>query len=159
MFVLNVILYAFAIFGALCLFYLVTTGMGSDKPDRDDYPRVLRKPSLPKEARERRPVLIPSEHTLSLLERLYEIEYGELAVGTHDAFRDDPNARIPVAVREELDSMDGRASILVLRTINYIRTKRGIEPVEIMPDFDNMLRRVIQRYEDEFNYPPTNFRH
>lgn len=104
-----------------------------------------------------RNVLRPSPKTLSLLEDLHKIEYDLLAEGSHDAFRADHNARIPRAVHDELDYMDGRASSLVIQSINYIRANLGSEPLEIMPDFDNMLRRIIQRHRDEFNYPPTNF--
>lgn len=104
-------------------------------------------------------VLRPSPKTLSLLEALHKIEYDLLAEGSHDAFRDDHRARIPLAVHAELDYMDARASSLVIQSINYIRKNLGDEPLEIMPDFDDMLRRIIQRHEDEFNYPPTNFRY
>lgn len=103
------------------------------------------------------PKLIPSTQTQSLLEKLHKIEYDLLAEGTHDAFRNDPNAKIPDVVYEELDYMDARGCTLIIQSINYIRSHLNSEPLEIMPDFDNMLRRIIQRHEDEFNYPPTNF--
>lgn len=104
-----------------------------------------------------RPVLRPSPHTQSLLEKLHKIEYDLLAEGTHDAFRHDADAHIPDVVHEELDYMDARGCTLIIKSINYIRKHINSEPLEIMPDFDAMLRRIIQRHEDDFNYPPTNF--
>jgi uncharacterized membrane protein len=104
------------------------------------------------------PKLIPSTQTRSLLEKLHKIEYDLLAEGTHDAFRNDPNAQIPDVVYEELDYMDARGCTLIIQSINYIRQHINSEPLEVMADFDAMLCRIIQRHEDEFNYPPTNFR-
>lgn len=103
------------------------------------------------------PNLIPSTQTRSLLEKLHKIEYDLLAEGTHDAFRNDPNAKIPDVVYEELDSMDARGCALIIQSINYIRQHINSEPLEVMADFDAMLCRIIQRHEDDFNYPPTNF--
>ncbi len=141
---LNILLAIITIIALLCLAHTVLTRNAIARELKHGYDRTT-------------PKLIPSTQTQSLLERLHAIEYDLLAEGTHDAFRDDPNAHIPNVVYEELDYMDARGCTLIIQSINYIRQHINSEPLEIMPDFDNMLRRIIQRHEDEFNYPPTNF--
>jgi hypothetical protein len=167
MFVFNILLYAFALFGVICLAVLILPDKGAGKSILDDIgkrrPRMAGwgfEPMPKKEQRYDRstPKLIPSTQTRSLLAKLHKIEYDLLAEGTHDAFRNDPNAQIPDVVYEELDYMDARGCTLIIQSINYIRQHINSEPLEVMADFDAMLCRIIQRHEDEFNYPPTNFR-
>lgn len=141
---LNILLAIITIIALLCLAHTVLTRIAIARELKRGYDRTT-------------PKLIPSTQTQSLLERLHAIEYDLLAEGTHDAFRDDMRAHIPNVVYEELDYMDARGCTLIIQSINYIRTHINSEPLEIMPDFDDMLRRIIQRHEDEFNYPPTNF--
>lgn len=142
---LNIIIALCTLVCLLCMTHSVLTKIAISREVAKGYDR-----STPK--------LIPSTQTQTLLEKLHKIEYDLLAEGSHDAFRDDPNAKIPDVVYEELDYMDARGCTLIIHSINYIRQHINIEPLEVMADFDNMLRRIIQRHEDEFNYPPTNFR-
>lgn len=172
MFVFNILLYVFALFGLFCLIYLVLLGVEPNRHDTHDAPRM--KKHLP--SRWYRPTpagwgfepvpkgedepmcrtLFATPNTIRLLEELHKIEYDLLAEGSHDAFRDDRQALLP---KEDAGAKPNLAKhcLRVFRSINYIRSKSGTAPLEIMADFDAMLQRIIQRHRDDFNYPPVNF--
>jgi len=92
-----------------------------------------------------------THRTERLLRELHKWEYDELAVGSHDAFRDVKEAQAPA----EEDGTEIERCMKLVYAINFIRRQSGdgSNLIGFPPDLDRMLDRAIQKHEDEYNHP------
>lgn len=131
---LNIALYAFAAIGAfttlMCVMEYIQERIGTGSASSG-----IPKPHTPKV---QLGVLTPS-----LMEKLYKLEYAALPIEC----RKDLKAQLPENAYSYPNYMSGHTCNYLLDAIDYIRNKRGVYPLKIASNMDDILRLAISQHE------------
>lgn len=141
---LNIALYAFAaigVFASASWILEVIRNRENDPPRGIPSPKFgwIRQPESTDAYRNLRTHVTLTENTIVLMSHLYTLEYNALP----EEHREDPKARLPDGIRTERGPLSAKACCSLIGATNYIRTKRGAEPIKLASDMDGVLRNAI----------------
>jgi hypothetical protein len=139
---LNITLYAFAaigVFASASWILEVIRNRENDPPRGIPTPKFgwIRQPASTDAYRNLHTHVALTGNTVVLMSHLYTLEYNALP----EEQREDPKARLPDGIRS--GPLSARECCALLGATNYIRAKRGAEPIKLTSDLNGALRSAI----------------
>lgn len=142
---LNIALYAFAaigVFASASWILEVIRNRENDPPRGIPSPKSgwIRQPKSTDAYRNLHTHVALTGNTIVLMSHLYTLKYNALP----EEQREDPKARLPDGIRNGRGGpLSARECCALLGATNYIRAKRGAEPIKLASNLNGVLRNAI----------------